>query len=1032
MKHMIKTLPYMLVMMFLFFTQNMIAQEKIVTGTVIDGETRMPLPGVTVLVKGTTIGTATDLDGTYSIAVPDNSVLVFTMIGFGRQEIEVEGRDVLDVVMSVDAEALDEVVVTSLGLTRKKKSLGYAVTEVDSEEINTVKDYNAANSLVGKVAGLVVNSTGGVGSGSRITIRGNNSLTGDNQALIVVDGVPINDTGVESGGSIFNSTVSGGGITDINPADIESISVLKGPNAAALYGSRAASGVILITTKTGTQGRGLGVSINSNVVFERPMFLPEFQNEYGQGSQGAPYPDLTSFGGASWGSLLDGSQQLYYTGEMRPYTAQPDNVEDFFETGVQSITTLALDQGGEDHSIRFSYTHNDTESILPNSTLDSHNFTLRALADLSDDFTLDAKATYFTQELNNRVNMGSEGILAYLYSMPRNIRLDDLQRYKPSLWEDPSMFPNPYNVISYAGQNRSIGNPYWMLNEDKNDERRDRFLGFAKLNYKFTDWLSAFVRVGGDVTNVRSEYLQNYGHHFFPTGRITLTENKFTEINSDFLITASQDITENINFVANVGGSMWKSTFEGSWDQGLEFRIPSRAFFGNTNQKLATHQPLGMKKINSLYGSVNLEYNDFMYLDLTARNDWSSTLSKDNRSYFYPSVSYAILLDQFLDPTRDFLNMFKLRASWAQVGNDTDPYQLYQTFSVPSQGYLGLTVLEGPSVKLNPDLKPESVESYELGLEYSLFANRLYGNVSVYQITTTDMIFRVPVPFSTGYSAFLENVGEVENRGIEVLLGGVPVRTEDFKWDISVNFSKNENKLIELLEGLDNFPLNSLGGLSVRAEVGGGIGDLFGTVWKTNENGELLVDAEGRPLASTERVKLGNAQPDWIGGLSNTFQYNDFNLRFLIDARIGGQIYSATSSYLDAAGVSERSLQFREEGVVLDAINEATGAPNTERITAQQYWGRMSGIASNYVYDQTNVRLREFSLSYNFAPDLVGGYGLNSASIGIIGRNLFFFYKEAEDIDPDSSIGTGLTGQGISLNNLPTIRSLGVNLNIKF
>ena len=1032
MKRMIKTLPYMLVMMFFVFTQSTIAQEKIVTGTVIDGESLLPLPGVTVLVKGTNTGTATDLDGKYSVEVAENATLVFSMIGFGRQEIKVEGRDVVDVVMSVDAESLDEVVVTSLGISRKAKSLGYAVTEVESEEINTVKDYNPANSLVGKVAGLVVNSTGGVGSGSRITIRGNNSLTGDNQALIVVDGIPINDSGVESGGSIFNSTVSGGGITDINPADIESISVLKGPNAAALYGSRAASGVILITTKTGTRGKGLGVSLNSNIVFERPMFLPDFQNQYGQGTQGAPYPDLTAFGGGSWGAPLDGSQQLYYTGEQRPYSAQPNNVEDFFDTGIQSINTLSLDQGGEDHSIRFSYTNNSTNSMLPNSTLDSHNFSIRALADLSDKFSVDAKANYFTQEINNRVNMGTEGILAYLYSMPRNIRIDDLKRYKPSLWDDPTMFSNEYNVISYAGQNKSTGNPYWMLSEDKNDERRDRFMGFAKLNYEFTDWLSAFVRVGGDVTNVRTESLQNYGHHFFPTGRITLTENKFTEINSDFLVTATHDITENFNLVANVGGSMWKRSFEGSWDQGRDFRIPSRAFFGNTNQKLATHQPLGMQKINSLYGSFNFEYDNFMYLDITGRNDWSSTLSEENQSYFYPSVSYAILIDKFLDPSRNYLNMLKLRASWAQVGNDTDPYQLYQTFSVPSQGYLGLTVLEGPSVKLNPDLKPESVESVELGLEYSLFANRLYGEVSVYKIRTTDMIFNVPVPFSTGYSFFKENVGEVENKGIEVQLGGVPVRTEDFKWDITVNFSKNENKLVELLEGLDNFPLNSLGGLSVRAEVGGGIGDLYGTVWKTNENGERLVSVEGRPLASTERVKLGNAQPEWIGGISNSFQYKDLALRFLIDARIGGQVYSATSSYLDAAGVSERSLQYREEGIVLDAINEATGEPNTEQITAQQYWGSMSGIAENYIYDQTNVRLREFSLSYNFAPDLVQGVGLNSASIGIIGRNLFFLYKDAEDVDPDSSIGTGLTGQGISLNNLPSIRSLGVNLNIKF
>lgn len=1029
---MIKKLPYVLVMLLFGFMPSLMAQEKTITGTVIDGENGLPLPGVNVLEKGTMNGTATNLDGVYSISVAENATLVFSMVGFGSQEIEIQGKEVVDVVMAVDAEALDEVVVTSLGLSRKKKSLGYAVTEVESEEINTVKDYNAANSLVGKVAGLVVNQSGGVGSGSRITIRGNNTLTGNNQALIVVDGIPIDASGSESGGSIYNSTVSGGGITDINPADIESISVLKGPNAAALYGSRAASGVVLITTKTGTKGKGLGVSLNSNISLEETMFLPDYQNEYGQGTNGAPYADIDSFGGSSWGARLDGSEQLYYTGETRPYVAQPDNVEDFFKTGIKNINTLAIDQGGEDHSIRFSYTNNHTTSVIPNSSLDSHSFSFRGLADMTDKFSVDAKATYFTQELENRLNMGTEGVLAYVYRMPRNVRLDDLKRYKPSLWSDPSMFSDEYAAISYAGQNKSIGNPYWILNEDSNDERRDRFLGFAKLNYEFTDWLSAFARIGGDVTNTRTEYIQNYGQHFFYDGRITLSEDKNTEINADFLFTANKDLTDKLNLVANLGGSMSKRTFEGSWLRGTQFRLPSRAFLRNTNIQTSSHTPLGMKKINSLYGSLSFEYDDLMFLDVTGRNDWSSTLSEDNRSFFYPSVSYALLVDRWIDPSKSWLNMFKLRASWAEVGNDTGVYQLYQTFSVPSQGYLGLTVLQGPSVKLNPDLKPESVESTEFGFDYSLFANRLYGNFSVYKITTTDMIYDVPVPFATGYSFFKENVGEVENKGIEFQVGGVPVRTENFRWDISTNFSKNENTLIDLIEGLDYTTLNSLGGLAVRAEVGGGIGDLYGTVWKTNENGERLVNAEGFPIASSEREKLGNSQPEWIAGLTNAFSYKNWNFRFLIDARIGGEIYSATSSYLDAAGVSERSLQYREEGVVVDAINEATGEPNTELITAQQYWGSVSGITSNYIYDQTNVRFREFSLSYNFEPSWVRSAGINSASVGLIGRNLFFIYKAADDIDPDSSIGTGLSGQGISLNNSPTIRSLGVNVNVKF
>ncbi|MGY5849849.1 SusC/RagA family TonB-linked outer membrane protein [Salegentibacter sp. F14] len=1029
---MVKKLLFLLGLMFFSFNQNLIAQEQTVTGTVTDSENGIPLPGVTVLEKGTSNGTSTDFDGNYSIDVPEEAILVFSMIGYEEQEIPVSGQNTIDLTLSPDTEALDEVVVTSLGLTREKKSLGYAVTELDSDEVNTVKDYNVASSLVGKVAGLVVNQASGVGSGSRITIRGNNTLTGNNQALIVVDGIPIDASGSESGGSIYNSTVTGGGITDINPADIESVSVLKGPNAAALYGSRAASGVILITTKKGTRGAGLGISVNSNISIEETMFLPEFQNEYGQGTNGAVYSDLDNFGSNSWGPRLDGSQQLYYTGEERAYTAQPDNVEDFFENGIKSINTISMDQGGENHSVRFSYTNNQTTSVIPNSELHSHNFNLRGVIDLSDKLTLDSKATYFTQELENRVNVGTEGVLAYVYRMPRNVAIDDLKKYKPSLWSNPEMFPDEYGAISYAGQNKSLGNPYWMLNQDTNDERRDRFLGFSKLNYEFNDWLSAFIRIGGDVTNVRSEYIQDYGHHFFYDGRLNFSNRKNVEINSDFLFTANKDLSEKLNLVANVGGSLSKRTFEGMSVRGSQFRLPTRSFLNNTNVQTSTHTPLGTKKINSLYGSFSFSYDDFMYLDLTARNDWSSTLSEDNRSFFYPSVSYSLLVDRFLDPNNDVLDMLKLRASWAEVGNDTGVYQLYQTFSVPTQGYLGLTVLEGPSVKLNPDLKPESVKSTEFGVEFNMFKNRLYGDLSVYQIVTTDMIFNVPVPFSTGYSYYKENVGEVKNNGIEFMVGGIPIRTDDFRWDVSVNFSKNENELVELIDGLDYTVLNSLGGLSVRAEVGGGIGDIYGTTWKTNENGERLVNAEGFPVASNDRELLGNAQPDFIGGLTNTFRYKNWNLRFLIDGRFGGEIYSATSSYLDAAGVSERSLQYREGGITVDAINEETGAQNDTQISAQQYWSSYSGITSNYVYDQTNVRLREFALTYRLPSEMIGNTGLNSASIGLIGRNLFFLYKDAEDIDPDASIGTGLSGQGISLNNAPTIRSLGLNINIKF
>ncbi len=1026
---------YMLILAFLAlsFNGSLWAQQQAVSGTVTDGTSGSPLPGVTIVEKGTSNGTTTDFDGKYSLSVPQTATLVFSYVGYTSIEKAVSGQTTIDVELSESAEALNEVVVTSLGITREKKSLGYSVTELQSDDLNTVKDNNVANSLVGKVAGVNITQSGGIGSGSRVVIRGNNTITGQNQALIVVDGVPIDASGSDSGGDVYHSSVTGGGITDINPADIESVSVLKGPNAAALYGSRAASGVLLITTKKGSRGNGLGISLNSNVTLEGTMFLPDYQNQYGQGTNGAVYQNIADYGGGSWGGRLDGSEQLYYTGKQKPYIAYTDNIKNFFETGVKSINSLSIDKGGDDYSLRFSYTNNSTSSIIPNSKLESHNFNLRGVVDLSDKMNLDAKATYFTQQLDHRIDLGSEGLLAYVYTMPRSVDLNDLKRYKPSQYDDSYNF-SEYNVVSYAGQGKSIGNPYWIQNEDTNGERRDRFIGFAKLNYEFTNWLSLFVRVGGDVTNIRSNQVNAYGHHFFPDGTLTISNRKNTEINSDFLFTAHKDLTQKLNLMANVGGNLSKRTYEIMTESGSKFKLPSRAFLANTNVQSSLHTPLAEKKVNSLYASLSLAYDDFMYLDLTGRNDWSSTLSEDNRSYFYPSVSYSLLLNRFIDPERNIFNLLKLRAGWAKVGNDTGVYQLYQTFSVPQNGYLGLTTLNTPNVRFKPDLKPESVVSTELGIEANMLKNRLYLDFSAYKIKTTDMIFDVAVPPATGYNFFRENVGEVENKGIEFLLGGVPIKTEDFKWDTSVNFSKNKNKLLSLIEGLDYTTLNTTnsGNVSIRASVGGGISDIYGTTWKTNENGERLVNSEGLPLASNDKVYLGNAQPDWTAGFSNTFSYKNLSLNVLLDGRFGGEIYSATSAGLDNSGVSERSLQFREGGVTVDALDELSGNPNAVNITSQQYWQNYSGIAAPYVYDQTNVRVREFSLTYKLPGMFVDQIGFNTVSVGLIGRNLFFIYRKADDIDPDANLGTGLSGQGVSYNNIPTVRSLGLNVNLKF
>ena len=1014
-----------LLSIFLTLAFGLSSYAQQITGSVSD-DNGIPLPGASIVIQGSSSGTTTDFDGNFSIETSQGNILVISYVGYESQQIVV-GSSPINVQLTSD-NALDEVVVTALGLTREKKSLGYSVTEVDGDEINSIKDNNIASSLMGKVAGLNITNSGTIGSASRITLRGNNSVNGMNQALIVVDGIPINADGIESGQNAdYSSTVIGGGITDINAYDIESISVLKGPNASALYGSRAGNGVILITTKTGSETEGLGISLNTNLTADTPMFLPDFQNEYAQGTLGAAYTDIASdFGSSSWGPKM-GATQMYYDGRPRVAQAYPDNVKDFFNTGIKAITSMSIQNASENGSVRFSYTNNDTQGMIPNSSMISHNFNLRGVMNLSDKLSIDAKATYFTQEVNGRQQMGGEGIMGVLYQMPRSVDINDLKKYQV---DNPGT-TDEFKVLNYGGSNSQTANPYWMANHDEYNERRNRFFGFAKINYEFTDWLSAFVRVGADVTDTKTKRITKPGHHFYRGGRMDLNTISSGELNTDLVFTAKKDITSDLNVVINAGGSLSKRTYQGYYQFGENFKIPTKFFLNNAANILAPNEtPLTIKKVNSAFASANFAYKDFLYVDLTSRNDWSSTLGEENRSYMYNSASVSAILNSIVDPEQEVFNLLKLRAGYAQVGNDTDPYQLYQTFDVPGQGYLGLTTLSAPSIKLNEDLKPEQVTSIEFGLEGSMLNNRLNFDISIYDKETTDMIFNVPVPAATGYQFFKENVGKVSNKGVEITLGGRIIQNSKMVWDSSLNYSKNENELLELIDDLETFTYMTTndGQVALRAQVGGTIGDIYGAVWETNESGQKLLREDGRPQSSDPNQYLGTAQPDFLAGWINTFRYGNYTLSFQIDGRFGGQFYSNTSRNLDVAGVSERSLQYRESGVTLDGINSATGAPNTEAITGQEYWGSLA--VQNYIYDQDNIRLRELSIGYQI-PN-TQSYGIQSASLQLVGRNLFFFSKDAPDVDPEMTLGTAIGAQGFNLNNLPSTRSLGVNLTLNF
>jgi len=1025
----------LVVALFAISSISSIAQQT-VTGTVTTNDG--PLPGATVVVQGSNAGTTSDFDGNFSIEASVGDVLVASYVGYATQELTVDASSQINFVLNED-QLLDEVVITALGISREKKSLGYAVTEVAGDNLNTIKDNNLASSLSGKVAGLQISSSGSLGSGSRVTIRGNNSLGGNSEALIVVDGMPINNSlrlqsegGQREYGSndsgdqpSYEPSIAGGGISDINPDDVESISVLKGPAASALYGSRAGNGVILITTKKGSRSNRLGVTLKTNLYVDNPMFVPEFQNQYGQGTLGAPNQARSSGGwvDTSWGGKLDGSQQPYYDGTTKSYAAQPNNVEDFFRSGVRAITSLSVDKGSEAGSIRFSYTNNSSESIVEGSDLTSHNFNLRSIANLSDKLSVDAKATYFTQEVTNRASTtGAQGMMGYLYRMPRNVAINDMRNYQ---MENPGT-PDEFAVITYTDFG---GNPYWQALHDENSVRRDKFMGYAKVNYEFTDWLEGFVRVGADVTNIRDNAIYKPGHHFITKGNMSLQESKFVELNSDFLLTANHQFTDNINVIANVGGNLSKRSSEGMQIYGSNFKIPSKFFLANLEQIASpVESPLATKKVNSAYGSLNVAYDDFLYLDGSVRNDWSSTLSEDNRSYLYSAVSLSAILNRFIDPEQNFFNLIKVRGSIAEVGNDTDPYQLAQTYQVPGQGYLGLTTLSNSPVKLNSDLKPETVTSTEFGLELSMLNNKLTLDLTVYNIETEDLIFDVPVPASTGFLFNRENIGLVTNKGLEIALGATLLDANDLSWNTSLFYSSNENKVEELIDGLDSFVYNTTtdGNLQVKATKGGSIGDLYGRVL----TGET--DAGGLPLGSAGATELlGNAQPDFLAGWSNSINYKDISLSFQIDARIGGQVYSQTSADLDRAGVSQRSLQYRDGGVTVQGTNTGTGAANTEKISGEEYWTAMSEISGGYVYDQDNIRLRELAIGYDIS-ELSSSFGIQSASIQLVGRNLFFLSKSAEDIDPESMLGTTIGVQGMSHNAMPTLRSLGLNLTLNF
>jgi len=1006
-----------------------------VKGVVVD-ETQVPLPGVTVMVKNTKTVTTTDPNGAFSINAPATATLVFSYIGFIRQEKQVNGGN-LRIVLISDSKALNEVVVTALGITKNKKNLAYATQTVSTDEITKARDLNVVNSLAGKVAGLdIVRSSSGMGGSSRITLRGDRSISGNNQALIVVDGVPIDNssitpTQVNSSGA-GNGRDQGDGISSINPDDIESMNVLKGASATALYGSRASNGAIIITTKKGKLRKGVGITYTSSYQIEQPVFLQKLQNEYGQGAGGIY--DASSEG--SWGPKLDGRQVATWSkdpadaGKTYSFVAQPDNYKDFYENGSNLVNGIALNAGSENAQVYFSYTNTDAKGIIDNNKLKRNNFNLRASGKLGERFTLDAKVTYLNQDIANRQRVGEvfDNPNRHIFRVPRNISTADLMKYS-YVTGSGFLRQNYWNPGSNGG-----ANPYWTKNKNLTDEERNRLTGFASLAYKILPSLNVMLRSGIDRYTDDGELKWfNDTYIIAPQGNYMITKRDVREINHDFLFSYNKSLSKDFTLSANFGGNIQKNdnvtvnTINGSL-------ITENLFIPNNTITSTTSRTVFQKEKQALYATADLGYKDYLTLTVTARNDWSSTLPKENNSYFFPSVGVSSIISDMVK-LPDFISFAKVRGSLAQTGNDADPYNLTQTYTSFAGGN-GVTIGRDPRKPI-PGLKPEITTAQEAGLELRFFGNRAGLDFTWYNSNSKNQLLAVTLPPGSGWATEFINAGNIKNNGIELTLNGSPIKTDAFKWDITVNYSKNNSKVLEITPTLNEFILTSGNDFmnTVKIVKGKPFGELYSRGYVRNTSGQILVDATGLPIiSSAQDVYVGNTRPDWTGSVLNKFSYKNFFMSFVISARMGGVVSSFTNANIYADGVAAKTAQNRD-GFIFDGVL-ADGSKNTKTISAEQYWkkvgGRNAPAGEVFTYDASNIRLREFVLGYNLSGKWLNGKPFESANISLTGRNLFFLLNRADGFDPEQVIGSGNSTVGIEAFSPPTTRTIGVSLNLTF
>jgi TonB-linked SusC/RagA family outer membrane protein len=1022
-------------------------QAQTVSGTVSD-ENGKSLQGVSITVKGAAGGTTTDADGKYSVQAASTATLVFSYVGYTRTEIAVSGRTVINVSMTVDTRNMSEVVVTALGITKDARRLGYAATNVKPDELTINRTANPINALQGKVAGLNISTLGtGPGSTSKIRIRGQSSISGQNGPLIVINGVPVDNTNFNDntvttrGGGVFAD--GGDGLSSINPDDIESMTVLKGAPAAALYGSRAKDGVIMITTKTKGKGKGIGVTYNLNYMNETPLDFTEYQKEYGQGENGAfpSGPNPTS-GQWSFGvKFQPGQTDTLFNTPGIPYEPQGSRIEEFYRNGQNISNTVAFDATSEKGGLHMSLNNTDNKGITPNNSLNRKTINLGFNYNLSEKFNFFGNINY-SKELNknppniaNQDNSIPTTLMAMANSMPLSVL--EANKYNPATGNE---------YIYSRFMNRT--NPYWVLAEQFHNIRRDRIFGNVGVKYNFFPWLSVQGRFGQDYWS-RDEDVNNFptGHASraaapapFVNGVFTQESRRFRETNLDFLVTATKSFGD-FDVTLTGGGNQMRRRMDINNVQVTDFVIRGLYTVQNGRAKDPVYS-LFEQGVNSLYGSGEVSWKRTFYLNGTLRNDWFSTLSPENRSILYPSVSAAYVFSETLTGL-SWLDFGKLRVGYAEVGSDGDvaPFsdQLFYAVNANSiNNPSGTAVPVGTSGTTvpNPDLRPSSISETEIGLDLRMFKNRVNLDIAVYTKITEDQIVNVQISDASGFINTRINSGKSENNGFEVLLNLVPVQTKNFNWEFTANTSYNKTKVLSIITKTPGERITigtHVFNGEVRHVVGEEMGQIAGFGYARSVKGERIFQSNGVPQATSAFVLFGSALPKWVGGFLNAFNYKGLNFSFLIDYKLGNKVLSGTNFNAIRHGLHMRTLEGRVGGVIGQGVN-SSGAPNTVATPVQQYWEhlRSQGIVESVIYDGGYWKLRQMSLGYDFTRFVPGKWPIKGVKLDVVASNVLIIKKWIDNIDPETFGYASDNQVGLESPGLPSTRGIGFNLNIKF